>query len=632
MFGLSFLSPAFLLGALVAALPIALHLVGRRPEVRVLFPAVRLLKRAPAQETRRRRLRELLLLALRVASILLLALAFARPYIARAVPQPRASAVVVALDRSFSMSAPGQFALAVSLARDAIARVPPGAPVGLLVFDDDAEVLARPTLDRSAVLRLLEGLQPGYGGTSYGAALASAADTLGAAPGRVVLVTDLQRSGWDHRDIAIPDRVDVTVQEVGGPVGNLSVGGLRRSENGLAAVVRNHGSVRRTGRARLTIGGRLRGVMPFSIEPGASQEIVFAGPVPPTGDAVVEIDDAIGYQADNTAYALLDPPEPLALLAVTGDGDPSRGAFYLQRALEVDNRQIFRLDTDTAARFSAHASAAMLEKYSGAILLGTRGLRASAASALGEYVAAGGGLLVVLDDQVDWSSLTDVLGTPASVSFDGALPPGTLGLVASDLRHPILQPFEAGAFGDVRFERIARAEAMPGTVLARFTDGHPALVEQRRGAGRVLVFGSDLSNRWNDLPLQPAFLPLVHQIARYLAGSRLPARDLIVSFVPAGVPRQPGIANLRSGQAVGQMRRIAVNVDPRESEIGRMTVAEFEQVVARRRGVASGHAPVDPRQAEQQQGGWRFAIAVAIGLLLAEGLLGKPAGAAVERP
>src|SRR5512146_2014233 len=101
MFGLSFLSPAFLVGAALAAVPIVLHLLGRRPELRVLFPAVRLLKRAPAQETRRRRLRELILLALRVGAIVLLAVAFARPYFARPVVVSAHAAVVVALDRSF---------------------------------------------------------------------------------------------------------------------------------------------------------------------------------------------------------------------------------------------------------------------------------------------------------------------------------------------------------------------------------------------------------------------------------------------------------------------------------------------------------------------------------------------------
>ena len=83
---MSFLSPLFLLGALAAAMPIVLHLLKREPEARVKFSAVQLLRHAPVEHTSRRRLRELLLLALRVAALLLLALAFARPFLASGRP------------------------------------------------------------------------------------------------------------------------------------------------------------------------------------------------------------------------------------------------------------------------------------------------------------------------------------------------------------------------------------------------------------------------------------------------------------------------------------------------------------------------------------------------------------------
>ena len=68
MGGISFLSPLFLIGALAAALPILLHLFHRKTEVVIDFPAVSMLTRAPVQQHRRRRLRELLLLALRVSA------------------------------------------------------------------------------------------------------------------------------------------------------------------------------------------------------------------------------------------------------------------------------------------------------------------------------------------------------------------------------------------------------------------------------------------------------------------------------------------------------------------------------------------------------------------------------------
>ena len=104
---MSFLYPAFLIGALAAAIPIVLHLLRRDVAPEVPFTAVRLLRRSPLEQTRRRRLRDLLLLAARVAALMLLAAAFARPYLTAAAAGPALE--IIAVDRSYSMAAPGQF-------------------------------------------------------------------------------------------------------------------------------------------------------------------------------------------------------------------------------------------------------------------------------------------------------------------------------------------------------------------------------------------------------------------------------------------------------------------------------------------------------------------------------------------
>src|SRR5207244_4547657 len=104
---LSFLAPVFLAGAFAAAIPLILHLLKREPEPRIKFAAVKLLKHAPVENTEKHRLRELLLLALRVAALVLLALAFARPFFARGAATA-SGVTVVALDTSYSLSAPGR--------------------------------------------------------------------------------------------------------------------------------------------------------------------------------------------------------------------------------------------------------------------------------------------------------------------------------------------------------------------------------------------------------------------------------------------------------------------------------------------------------------------------------------------
>ena len=177
---MSFLFPAFLAGALAVAIPIVLHFARREAAPRLPFSDIRFLQRVPLMQARRRRIREWLLLALRIAALLLLALAFARPFF-DATGLAGRPVTIVAVDRSFSMSLPGRFEQARGAARAAIAEAPPGDLVGLVTFDERARVVAEPAADRAAAVAALARTASGFGATRYGAALAAAARSIGCA-------------------------------------------------------------------------------------------------------------------------------------------------------------------------------------------------------------------------------------------------------------------------------------------------------------------------------------------------------------------------------------------------------------------------------------------------------------------
>src|SRR6185436_2867905 len=186
---LSFLSPLFLAGAALAAVPIVLHLLKREPEARVKFAAVRLLKQAPVEHTEKRHLRELLLLALRITALLLLALAFALPFFATGAALGSSGLTIVALDRSYSVSAPGRFERAKQLAKDAIAGAPAGDLVGVVPFSDEAEIAATPAADRVLAAAAIDEAATGFGSTRYRAALSAASQVLAGRHGTIVVDT-----------------------------------------------------------------------------------------------------------------------------------------------------------------------------------------------------------------------------------------------------------------------------------------------------------------------------------------------------------------------------------------------------------------------------------------------------------
>jgi hypothetical protein len=91
---------------------------------------------------------------------------------------------------------------------------------------------------------------------------------------------------------------------------------------------------------------------------------------------------------------------------------------------------------------------------------------------------------------------------------------------------PLGEQHAIEALEAARFSRYALFRPTPEgerQVLLRFADGAPALIESRHGDGRVLVWASTVDRDWTNLPLQPAFLPLMQQATRYLA--RAPMRE-----------------------------------------------------------------------------------------------------------
>ena len=77
------LAPWFLAGAAAVGLPIYLHLLRRHRSTPHPFSSLMFFERRTQSSIKHRRLRYLLLLALRLALLFLLVLAFANPFISR---------------------------------------------------------------------------------------------------------------------------------------------------------------------------------------------------------------------------------------------------------------------------------------------------------------------------------------------------------------------------------------------------------------------------------------------------------------------------------------------------------------------------------------------------------------------
>ena len=164
---MGFLTPAFLAGLALLAIPVLVHLTNRPRRETVPFPSLMFLQRIPYRSVRRQSLRHWLLFAMRCLAFVLLALAFARPFFGgrgqAATALAGAKVRVVLLDRSYSMGYSGRWARALEAARRAVTEPGPQDRVALVLFDRAPESSGEPSADRSAVLAALAAARPGFG-------------------------------------------------------------------------------------------------------------------------------------------------------------------------------------------------------------------------------------------------------------------------------------------------------------------------------------------------------------------------------------------------------------------------------------------------------------------------------------
>jgi len=220
----SLLAPFALLLGLAAAVPLWLHLRRRKVEMRVEFPAVRYLLRAERDHARELKVRNALLMLLRVAVVVLVALAAARPLARLGLSGHGPTGLVVVLDNSMSTGAvvDGRSVLAglQDVAHAVLGKARASDKVWLVTADGAVTGGSASTVG-SAVDRATPSAGAGdlAAAVRTGAALARGA---GLPASRVVVVTDGQASAWPAQ-MSAPSAAVVVYAPTAPPPANRAV-------------------------------------------------------------------------------------------------------------------------------------------------------------------------------------------------------------------------------------------------------------------------------------------------------------------------------------------------------------------------------------------------------------------------
>ena len=166
---MGFLTPWFLGGLAAVGLPVWLHLLRKHKSQPLPFSSLMFFEQHTQSSIKHRRLRYLLLFALRTALVALLALAFAEPYVEqRVLPSQRTNQVtVVAIDNSLSMRAGNRLADAKRQAKSLIAGLRPGQRAEVLAFGQRVQVMSEVTDDHSPLNAAVDAVEASDARTSY---------------------------------------------------------------------------------------------------------------------------------------------------------------------------------------------------------------------------------------------------------------------------------------------------------------------------------------------------------------------------------------------------------------------------------------------------------------------------------
>ncbi len=659
---MGFLAPAFLLGALGIGLPIYLHLLRRHASTPQPFSSLMFFEPRQQSAVRRRRLRYWWLLALRVAVVLLVALAFAEPYIpkltAGIAPE---KLLILVVDHSFSMRAGGRLAQAKRQALALLERKRSGDSAQVLALASEVSAVTQATRDPGALRAAVASIGPSDSHGSF-AALAAAVRSIAASartPIELHLFSDLKKTSMPPSlaEMALPAQVTLVLHPVGGgtqpnwTVESVAAPGevWNPRATRVQAVIAGYGTPAATRTVSLIVNGRTVATQRVQVPASGRATVEFDSLDVPHGlsRCAVRIDSADALPADDEYRFAVERSDPKRGLFVHQAAD-ERSPLYFGTALASAAPAAFQLEKLTVDRIAAVDPSA----YAFVVLADVARLPDVFANRLLAYVRRGGNVWIALGTAAAQEREVPVFGSAlngAHAYSREAERFATIG--AADSTYPSVgQPAQ---WDGVRFFFAANVNPNGSRVALRLSDGTPLLLEKDLGEGHVVLFASGFDNLTNDLPLRPVFVAFVDRTIRYLSGTEERSGPRTVDqFVALRAARERGIGvevidpeghrplSLQAAASVqwlrlthagfyelqlanGRSDLIAVNPDRRESDLTPIA----PDVLALWRGSssesASAPAATVAPAAPAARSLWWYAMVVLLVAALAESAVGS---------
>lgn len=538
-----FLNPAILFGLFAASIPVIIHLFNLRKLKKIEFSTLAFLKELQKNKIRKIKLKQWILLALRVLIILFIVMAFARPtlksfQIGGTTSAAKTTAIFI-LDDTFSMSVVDQkgsyFNQGKEIINKVVSQLQEGDEVGLILVSNPKKE-NKLTSNLSEFLKTTVQLDLNYTSGDINSALVKSAQLISESKNfnkEIYVLSDFQKDKIINKNITndlselLNESVKLYTFDLSDKdVFNLSVDDLKinnqifekdKPVSFSITITNNSNQDVNSAVVSLFLDNERAAQKSFDVKAGQSTNVEIEAVPKSTGfiDVTAEIEtDEI--EQDNKRFASLFIPEKISVgLFAENNNDLS----FVDLALQTTGETKYLIERKNINQLSSQ----QLNKYQ-TIIFSANSL-ISGIELIKNYIQNGGGLFLFPSSVPDQSTLNQFysqLGLGVNSSFAGKVNSNDLKIKfdKTDFNHPIFQ----NVFQNDEKKKYESPEinayyknSSAGNQIISLVDGSSFLSEIRFGKGKILVFNCAPVLTWSDFPIKSIFAPLMNKSVAYLS-------------------------------------------------------------------------------------------------------------------
>ena len=538
-----FLNPAILFGLLAASIPVIIHLFNLRKLKKIEFSTLTFLKELQKNKIRKIKLKQWVLLALRVLIILFVVMAFARPVlqsiqIGGTTSAAKTTAIFI-LDDTYSMSVVDQKGSYFNQSKEIINQVIPqlqeGDEVGLILVSNP-KLENKLTSNLAEFVKNVDQLDLSFASGDLNSSIAKAAQQIFESKNfnkEIYVLSDFQKNKITKENLSnnLSELLNESVRLYSFDLSNknvfnLSVDDLKINNQIFEIDKPVSFSVTITNNSKQDVNSAVvslfmddERVVQKSFDINAEQSTIVEIEATPKKNGFIDVAAEIEtdeIEQDNKRFASLSIPEKISVGLFT---ESHSDLTFVDLALQTAGEGKYGIERKNLSQLTSQ----QLNKYQ-AIIISANTIP-SGIEQLKNFVKNGGGVILFPSSTPDAVKLTQYysqLGLGINSSFIGKVNSDDLKIKfdKTDFNHPVFQ----NIFQNDDKKKYESPElnayykiSSSGNQIISLVDGSSFLSEYKVGKGKVFVFNSAPALSWSDFPIKSIFAPLMNKSVAYLS-------------------------------------------------------------------------------------------------------------------